>query len=66
MEIDPVVVLADELRATELALRSAVRRYELDHGQENGEMVNALLASLKVIYRNIAETVPTSAMGAGD
>jgi hypothetical protein len=66
MEIDPVVALAEELKATESALRSAVRRYELDQVQENGETVNALLASLKTLYRDIAETVPTSAIGAGE
>lgn len=66
MDIDPVVVLADELRATEKALRSAVRRYELDQVQQNGETVNSLLASLKSLYRDIAETRPTSAMGAGE
>jgi hypothetical protein len=66
MEIDPVVVLADELRATESALRSAVHRYELDQAQENGEAVNNLLASLKGLYRDIAETRPTSAMGASE
>jgi hypothetical protein len=66
MEIDPVVVLAEELRATEKALRTAVRRYELDQVQENGEKVNTLLAALKSLYRDIAETAPTSAMGAGE
>ena len=66
MEIDPVVVLAEELRATESALRSAVQRYELDQAQENGEAVNTLLTSLKSIYRDIAETMPTSAMGASE
>jgi hypothetical protein len=66
MEIDPVVVLADELRATEKALRSAVRRYELDQVQENGEKVNTLLAELKSLYRDIAETPPTSALGAAE
>ena len=66
MEIDPVVVLAEELRATEFALRTAVRRYELDQVQENGETVNTLLASLKSLYRDIAETMPTSALGASE
>ena len=66
MEIDPVVILAEELRATESALRSAVQRYELDQAQENGEAVNTLLTSLKSIYRDIAETMPTSAMGASE
>lgn len=66
MEIDPVVVLAEELRTTEKALRTAVRRYELDQVQENGETVNSLLAALKSLYHDIAETTPTSAMGAGE
>ena len=66
MEIDPVVVLAEELRATESALRCAVQRYERDQAQENGEAVNTLLTSLKSIYRDIAETMPTSAMGASE
>lgn len=66
MNIDPVVALAEELRATEKALRSAVRRYELDQVQENGETVNMLLAELKSLYHDIAETAPTSAMGAAE
>jgi len=33
----PRVAFAEELRATEQALRTAVRRYELDHVRENGE-----------------------------
>jgi hypothetical protein len=66
MDIDPVVLLAEELRATETALKKAVRRYELDHLQENGEKVNALLTAIKSLYRDIAETVPTSALGAAE
>jgi hypothetical protein len=66
MDMDPVVLLAEELRSAETALRSAVRRYELDHHQANGEAVNALLNSIKSLYRDIAETVPTSALGASE
>lgn len=66
MAIDPVVVLAEELRATESALRQAVHRYELDQARENGEVVNTLLASIKSLYRDLAETRPTSAMGASE
>jgi hypothetical protein len=66
MEIDPVVLLAEELRTTEASLRNAVRRYELDHRQEHGEAVNTLLTSIKSLYRDIAETAPTSAVGAGE
>jgi len=46
MEIDPVVVLADELRATEAALRAAMRRYEKSHKRENGSAVDSLLESV--------------------
>jgi hypothetical protein len=66
MEIDPVVLLAEELRATESALQSAVQRYEVDHLRENGEKVSELLKSIKALYRDLAETEPTSAMGAGE
>ena len=45
MEIDPVVLLAEELRATESALQSAVQRYEVDHLRENGEKFNVLVVT---------------------
>ncbi|MBN9589046.1 MAG: hypothetical protein BGN85_03010 [Alphaproteobacteria bacterium 64-11] len=66
MEIDPVVVLADELRATEAALRSAMQRYEKNHKRENGDAVDRLLESVKVLRRDVFTTVPTSALGAGE
>lgn len=66
MDMDPVVLLAEELRATETALRAAVKRYEKDHLQHDGEKVNALLTAIKSLYRDIAETVPTSALGAAE
>jgi hypothetical protein len=62
MEIDPVVFLAEELRSKERALRDAVKRYEKDHARENGEIVNNLLLTLKVLYREFFETVPTSVL----
>jgi hypothetical protein len=66
MEIDPVVVLADELRATEAALRVAMQRYEKLHKRENGDTVNSLLESVKTLRGDIFKTVPTSAIGAGE
>ena len=66
MEIDPVVVLADELRATEAALRAAMRRYEKSRKRENGSAVDSLLESVKTLRRDIFKTVPTSALGAGE
>jgi hypothetical protein len=66
MEMDPVVLLAEELRTTEQSLRAAVRRYEVDRSTENGETVNALLASIKSLHRELTETMPTSALGASE
>jgi hypothetical protein len=66
MMMDPVVLLAEELRNTETRLRAAVRRYELDRSQANGEAVNALLNAVKSLYRELSETPPSSALGAGE
>src|SRR6202012_3326699 len=66
MQIDPVVVLAEELRSTESALRGAVKQYERDNRRENGEAVNTILASLKSLHREFFETIPTSVLGAAE
>ncbi|MEY4706912.1 MAG: hypothetical protein RJB58_635 [Pseudomonadota bacterium] len=66
MEIDPVLFLAEELRCKERALRTAIKRYEQDHARENGETVNNLLSTLKVLYHEFFETVPTSVLGASE
>jgi hypothetical protein len=66
MKMDPVVLLAEELRNTETRLRAAVRRYELDHSRANGEAVNALLNAVKSLYRELSETAPSSVLGAGE
>lgn len=66
MEIDPVVVLADELRATEAALRSAMKQYESDNARTHGDAVDNLMGSVKTLRRDIFKTVPTSVLGAAE
>src|SRR3954462_8469507 len=66
MEMDPVVLLAEELRATEQTLRTAVRRYEVERCSDNGETGNALLGSIKTLPRDLTQTEPTSALGASE
>ncbi|HEY8255516.1 MAG TPA: hypothetical protein VIG39_12795 [Rhizomicrobium sp.] len=66
MEMDPVVLLAEQLRAAEQSLHTAVRLYEVDRCQENGETVNSLLVSIKSLHRDLTETMPTSALGASE
>ena len=57
MPIDPVVVLAEELRSAELTVRTARER------NEEGALT-CLLARTVSLYNKISETVPTSALGA--
>ena len=66
MAVDPVVLLAEELRTTERSLRAAIRRYETDRSSANGETVNALLAAIKNLHRELTQTQPTSALGASE
>ena len=64
--MDPVVLLAEQLRAAEQSLHTAVRLYEVDRCQENGETVNSLLVSIKSLHRDLTQTAPTSALGASE
>jgi hypothetical protein len=64
--MDPVVLLAEELRTTERSLREAIQRYESDRSNANGETVNALLSSIKNLHRDLTQTEPTSALGASE
>ena len=64
MSIDPVLVLMEELRATEKSLQCATKIYERNHCREHGEAVNFLLATLKSLNSELLETMPTSALGA--
>ncbi len=66
MENDPVVRLAEQLRASEQALRAAARRYAADRSRANGEAVNAVLADIKSLHRELMQTEPTSMQGAAE
>jgi len=66
MTIDPVILLAEDLRSTEAALDKATQLFSREHRREDGELVNLLLGRMKQLYHDIFETVPTSALGAGE
>lgn len=66
MTIDPIILLAEDLRSTEAALDKATQIYFKEHRREDGELVNLLLARMKRIYHELCETVPTSALGAAE
>jgi len=66
MSTDPVVLLAEELRSTEIALNRAVKIYNLDKRRKSGEEVIRLLSAIKSLNGDLYETTPTSASGAGE
>jgi hypothetical protein len=59
MPIDPVVVLAEELRIAENTLRRAC-------AQRPGEALTGLMARAVSVYKELVETAPTSALGAAE
>ena len=59
MSIDPVVVLAEELRIAECTVRTACQ-------QRREATLTCLMARAASLYEELIETVPTSALGAGE
>jgi hypothetical protein len=66
MMMDPVMILAEELRAAESALDKATQIYNRDGQKTHGELVNVLLAKVKRLFAELFQTEPTSAIGAGE
>lgn len=66
MAIDPVVLLAEELRSVEMALSKAAWAYNKSGHARDGEVVNRLLRRIKSLVGELYETVPTSAIGAAE
>ena len=59
MPIDPVVVLAEELRSAECTVRTACE-------QQKEDALTCLMARAVSLYKELIETVPTSALGASE
>jgi predicted ATPase len=66
MIIDPVVLLAEDLRMAETALAKATRIYRTDGLAQEGELVTMLLGRVRRLFGELLETVPTSAIGAAE
>lgn len=66
MAIDPVVLLAEELRSVEVALSKAIVAYNKSGMSEDGNLVNKLLKRVKTLLCELFDTVPTSAIGASE
>jgi hypothetical protein len=59
MRMDPVIVLVEDLRVARSSLRAAA-------GQRRHDDVRRLLLDIRCLENRLAETAPTSALGAGE
>lgn len=66
MQIDPAILLAEELRLTEEALTKATQGYSNSNRRENGKLVSLLLRRTKRLLSESAKILPTSALGAAE
>lgn len=65
MPIDPVLLLAEEIRTLEKQIHAAIKR-EGAYDREGMEAVNRKVERLRVLYTDLLETNPTSVLGAGE
>jgi hypothetical protein len=66
MPIDPVVVLAKDIRATEAALQTECKLNSATYNPARAETINVMLARVRALYLVLFVTVPVSAVGAGE
>ncbi len=66
MAIDPVVLLVEEIRTLEAELRTQCKLNSADYTTGRMELVNVIVARVRALYTHLLETVPSSALGAGE
>jgi hypothetical protein len=65
MPIDPIILLADEIRTLEKQIHTVCKR-EGAYDRQGMEAVNLMVGRLRALYCELLETMPTSAIGAGE
>jgi hypothetical protein len=65
MPIDPIILLADEIRTLEKQIHAICKR-EGAYDRQGMETVNLMVGRLRALYSELLETMPTSAIGAGE
>ncbi len=65
MPIDPVILLAEEIRELEKQIHAAIK-HEGAYDRDGMEAVNRKVERLRILYADLLETSPTSALGAGE
>ena len=66
MRIDPVIVLSEEIRSAEAALREVTRQQNRGDGKDYGRLLNLMLERVRRLNAELMETQPTSARGAAE
>jgi hypothetical protein len=65
MPIDPIILLAEEIHTLEKQIHTTCKR-EGAYDREGMEAVNVMVGRLRALYSELLETMPTSAIGAGE
>ena len=65
MPIDPIILLAEEIRTLEKQIHTVCKR-EGAYDRQGMEAVNLMVGRLRALYGELLETMPTSAIGAGE
>jgi hypothetical protein len=66
LPIDPVILLAEEIRSLEKQIHAAVKREAGAYDHNRAEAVNHMLDRLRILFADLLETSPISAPGAGE
>jgi len=63
--IDPIILIADEIRVLEKQIHSVCKRDDT-YDRQGMEAVNRMITRLRSLYEELLETWPTSVLGAGE
>ena len=66
MQMDPVIMLVDRIRQAEAELQAQCNANNQRYSLKRAEAINLLLQCVREMYESLLETVPTSALGAGE
>ena len=66
MKIDPVLLLSEEIRSAEAALREVTRQQNRGDGKDHGRLLNLMLERVRRLNAELIETRPTSAGGSAE
>lgn len=65
MPIDPVILLAEDIRTLEKQIHTACKQGGA-YDRQGMEAVNVMIGRLRALYDELLETPPTSVLGAGE